>query len=781
MPQPTLTLQIGGMHCGACVAHVEQVIRKVPGVRLAAVNLAIEQAIVQLDEPAHNPSIGDLIIAAVTRAGYQASIRSPTASTAGSTSHKSLKAAGTHDQHPASTDDASAWRRRFLYTLPLSASVMVLGMVWMTPVSAWVQLALTIPIYAWIGGVIARRVWSGLRTGRLDMDTLILLGTTAALVLSLWRLFATGHSAGHESLGVGEASVYVYFDSTAVVLSLVCAGRWLEGRARSSAAQAIAGLASLTPEFATVVSQGHTTERTTADLQVGDEVLVRPGQRLACDGQVLSGASDIDESMLTGESVRVHRSAGEHVFAGTLNGEGVLHVRVLQPAGSTVLAQIAELTRQAQLEKSDIQRLADRVAGVFVPVVLVIAIAVVLGWGLLAGSGSGTLTGDMVASGWTRGVEAAVSVLIVACPCALGLAVPMAILVGSGVGARHGIIIKQPRALEHAGAIKTILLDKTGTITDGRFELVQMVLTDKLGDNELLRLAASVEAGSEHPIGRALVAAAQQRGIPFAAASMVTAHTGLGVSGEVEGVQVFVGMPEAASDFVEFAERVESLRSGLLDSSMYTVIAVIEGGPDGTTRGLLCLRDSPKPGAVRAIALLHQLGCDVAMVTGDAVGPARSIARQLGITEVHAGVRPEGKLELVRQAQLKGPVAMVGDGVNDAPALAAADLSIAMGNGADIAGHAADIVLVSSELANLPRAIVLSRAMMYRIRMGLVWAFGYNIVLLPVAAAGWLTPMLAAAAMSLSSVSVIANALMLRRVKLDIEPTVTGGRPIPDS
>ncbi len=784
-----LELAISGMHCGACVAHVEKALRKLPGVHDAAVNLATSKGVVSFDPASITP---EQIFQAVTHAGYQPAqvavlpaAGAPVAVSAGPAVAQS--APGTPIA-PRSTlpPEAAAWRRRFLAGLLPGLVVSVLGMGFMVLWSGWIQAPIAVVMLLTLGRPFIAGALAGLRRGRLDMDALIACGTLAATGWSLAELLRVTLAPADTAGPLWGRHVHLYFDSAAAILVLIALGKHLEARARWSASRAITGLAELAPETAERrTPQGDWQSVPAAALAVGDVVLVRPGGRIPADGLVVpgdgAGRSEVDESLVTGESMPVAKAPGDSVVAGTLNLTGALLVAVERTGSSSLLGRIADLVERAQLSKSRIQRTADAVAGVFVPIVLLLALGSLVGWGLLGHD-------------WSRAIQAAVTVLIVACPCALGLAVPTAVMVGTGLGARHGIVIKDAAAIERAGRLTTVVLDKTGTLTLGRPGLIEIhPLRPGLDDAESLRLAAAVELLSEHPIAAAITAAARRRGVPLAPGRQFISHPGLGASATVEGVRVFVGRPEHAADFARHSARIAELRARGL-----TVVGLIEGdgdlsAPTGVLRALLAVRDRLRPSAREAVAQLHALGLRTVMLTGDQPEAAQAVASEAGIDTVIAGVRPEGKHAAI--AQLKsagGVVAMVGDGVNDAAALAEADvgfavLSIDGTSGTAIAADAGHVVLLAAPTANsassdasvaedaaasagglnsLPKAVRLSRAMMRRIHTGLFWAFAYNAVLLPVAAAGWLNPMLAALAMSLSSVSVVANALWLRRVNL---------------
>jgi Cu+-exporting ATPase len=718
-----VTVKIGGMHCGACVAHVEKAIRKVPGVRTASVNLATGTGRVEFEPTAaYTPDASSRVVDAVVRAGYTAIPQTDQAP------------AGATADTESEPDDAAMWRRRTVLGAVLGVPVMVLGMAWMSTTSAWLQFVPATVLQVILGGAFVRGAWRGARSGRVDMDMLVAIGTLSAYGWSVVALLRGDH--------------HVYFDTSVVILTLIALGKSFEARARARAGEAMSGLLALLPSSAAVFTGATPVETPIDRIRVGDEVLVRPGERAPVDGEVLDGTSDVDEALVTGESTPVAKRAGQSIAAGALNLTGALRVRATGVGAGSTVAQVAALVREAQGRKARVQRIADSAAGVFVPVVLVIALGTLLAWGVLGGD-------------WATGTWAAVSVLIVACPCALGLAVPTAVMVGSATGARSGIVIRDPAALERAGGIRSVVLDKTGTLTRGELRLVDGALIEPgLERDRAVALAAALERSSTHPIAQAIIHAAEAEWVEAPASRVVP---GVGVLGEVGGRSLGVVAARGASDSADLTADIERLeREGA------TVVALVDAAGDrpGRTLALLALRDEPRPEAREAVARLRRMGLEPVMLTGDAAAAAKAVADSVGIERVIANVSPADKERIVRELAASGPVAMVGDGMNDAPALAAADIGIAMGSGTHIAASAGHIILVGGDLRALPRAVVLSRAMMRRIRMGLFWAFAYNAVLVPVAAAGWLHPMFAAGAMSLSSVSVVLNALALRRVKL---------------
>ena len=715
-----LDFEVEGMTCGSCAARIQRILGQQPGVASAEVNFATGKARVA---PDGGVIVGDLQ-AAVERIGYRI-----TPIVAGTP-------AGAQATLEAQAE--AAWRWRLLVALPL---VLLLVGLAMLPVGAmdqtWGRLAafaLATPVQFLVGWPFLREAARRARRRAANMDTLIAMGTLAAYGFSVWQLVSGGMD--------------LYFEAAAVIIAFLVLGRFLEARAKRRAGHAIRALLELGAKQARVVRDGEEVLVPVEEVAVGDLLRVRPGEKIPTDGEVVAGASAIDESMLTGESVPVDKTVGDQVTGATVNTSGVLTVRATRVGAETALAQIVRLVEDAQASKGHVQRLADRVAGVFVPVVIAIALLTFAAWTVVGGDPQ-------------RGLVAAVAVLIIACPCALGLATPTAIMVGTGRGAELGVLIKSVEVLERTRRITTVVFDKTGTLTRGEMALTDVRPADGLEEAELLRRAGAVEADSEHPIGQAITAAARQRigVLPEAIGFQVLA--GRGARADVDGTRVWVGrrklmahagllVPAAMADA---AERLEQAGK-----------TVVLAGWDGEVRGVLAVADTLKDGAPELVARLHAMGLEVAMLTGDNARTGQATAERAGIDWVLAEVLPEDKIGEVARLQGEGRVvAMVGDGVNDAPALVQADLGIAIGAGTDVAIEASDLTLIRGDLAGVATAIGLSRRTYRTVVQNLGWAFGYNVAAIPLAALGLLSPIVAGAAMALSSVSVVGNSLRLRR------------------
>ena len=717
----TLDLDISGMSCASCAARIEKRLNQIDGVQ-ATVNYATEKALVTA--PAALPPTE--LVAAVEQAGYGASLPQPEdprpddGTTAGSV--------------PPATDNATGLCRRLVVSAALSLPVVVLAMVsgWQFPGWQWLSLVLATPVVAWGGWPFHASTWRNLRRGATTMDTLVSLGTLAAYGWSVWALV------------VGGPGAPIYLEVAAGVTTFLLAGRFLESRSKRQAGAALRALLELGAKEVAVRTADGERRIPIGRLAVGQEFLVRPGEQVATDGVVIDGESAVDNALLTGESVPVDVRPGTEVIGAAVNAGGRLVVRATRIGADTQLAQLARLVEAAQTGKAPVQRLADRISAVFVPVVLGLAGLTLLGW-LVAGAAIPTA------------FTAAVAVLVVACPCALGLATPTALLVGTGRAAQLGIVIKGPEVLESTRAVDTVVLDKTGTVTTGTMEVRDVLPAGGESADAVLRRAAAVEQGSEHPIGRAIVRAAHD-GLPPMA--QFASSGGLGVTAEVDGVETAVGRPE----FVREAGHDLSGVAALVTEAARTGVSGVVVGWAGRARGLITVADEPKPTSRAAVDGLRGLGLHPMLLTGDQQAAARRVADQVGIEDVRADVLPADKLVAVRELQQQGRVvAVVGDGVNDAAALAQADLGIAVGTGADVAIQASDLTLVGGDLRGVVEAIRLSRRTLRVIKGNLFWAFAYNAAAIPVAAAGLLSPMVAGAAMALSSVCVVANSLRLRR------------------
>jgi len=728
VPHDEAELRIEGMTCASCVGRVERALLAVPGVLSATVNLTTEQAHVSR---VRGTAGAAELLAAVQKAGYVAHLLNADQPAA----------------PPAPSRDG--WKVALAAALSAPLVIPMLGDLfgrhWM--LAGWLQWLLATPVQFWLGARFYRAGWLALRAGSGNMDLLVSLGTSAAYGLSLWLLWQADGAMAH-----------LYFESSAVVITLVLLGKWLESRAKRQTTDAIRALQALRPATARVRRDSIDLDVPVAELVVGDLVVVRPGERVAADGRVEDGRSHVDESLITGESLPVAKQAGDRVTGGALNAEGLLLVRTQAVGAESTLARIVRMVESAQAGKAPIQRLVDQVSAVFVPVVVGLALLTLLGWGLL--------TGD-----WSAGVLNAVAVLVIACPCALGLATPAAIMVGTGAAARRGILIKDAQALEIAHAVRVVAFDKTGTLTEGRPQLASAEPASQAGlsAEQLVGLAAALQSGSQHPLAAAVLAAATP---PLAAAAEVRALPGRGIAGVVEGQSLQLGSTRLMDESGVARGALEA-RALELQSEGRTVSWLAGRHGDGPWRllGLLAFGDTLKPGAAAAIATLRGLGLRTLMISGDNAGSANAVGSALGIDDVRAEVLPEQKAGLVASLRAEigsggGKVAMVGDGINDAPALAAADVGMAMAGeqgGTDAAMQAAGITLMRGDPALVAQAIDISRRTTAKIRQNLFWAFFYNVVGIPLAAFGLLNPVVAGAAMAMSSVSVLTNALLLKR------------------
>jgi P-type Cu+ transporter len=736
---PDLDLAIEGMTCASCVRRVERALKLVPGVVSAEVNLATERARVRVASSA-SP---DQLAAAVQKAGYDARLLGPDASS------------------PDADEGAAARSRGGLVrvgiaaalSLPLLAGMVghLLGLEWMLP--AWAQFVLATPVQFWLGWRFYVAGWRAVRAGAGNMDLLVALGTSAAWGLStyLWLTAPPGHEPG------------LYYETSALLITFILLGKWLEARAKGQTASALRALMGLRPDTARLLRDGSETEVALRQVRVGDLVVVRPGERIPVDGTVIEGSASVDESMLTGESRPVEKERGNRVTGGSIDADGRLVVETTAIGAETTLARIVRLVESAQASKAPIQRLVDRVAGVFVPAVLGVALVTFCAWWAGSGSAEAALLN-------------AVAVLVIACPCSLGLATPTAIMAGTGVAARHGILIKDAEALERAHAVTTVVFDKTGTLTEGRPELRDVLPDAGVPRADLLRLAAALQAASEHPLARAVRARAEADGFSPPSATDFRALPGRGVSAEVEGRRLVLGSARLMQER-EVSSPLEA-RARELEGAGLTVSWLAETEPEPRVLGLLAFGDTVKASASAAVDALKSRGIGTVMLTGDGRGAARAVGDQVGVDEVVAEALPDGKADAVSALRGKGQVvAMVGDGINDAPALAAADVGVAMATGAEVAMSAAAITLMRGDPLLVPAALDVSRRTYGKIRQGLFWAFAYNVIGIPLAAFGLLSPVLAGGAMALSSVSVVANALLLRRWRPAAVSPAAGAMP----
>ncbi len=727
-----IALKVEGMTCASCVGRVEKALKKVPGVTGATVNLATETATVEA-----SGDVAEAALAAVRKAGYVATVR----------------VEGKREAEPVATHEGLQVALVAVLAAPLALPMLVAPFGIDATLSAGSQLALATVVQFHFGARFYVGAWKALRSGAGNMDLLVALGTSAAYLLSVYLMFAHG------------GAQHLYFEAAAVVIALVRLGKWLETRAKRQTTAAIRALAALRPERARLIREGVESEVAVEVVRVGDLVAILPGERMPVDAVVIEGDSHADEALITGESLPVAKHPGSRLTAGAVNGEGRLIARTTAVGAETTLARIIRNVESAQAAKAPIQRLVDRVSEVFVPVIIVIAFITFLGWGLANGH-------------WEQAILNAVAVLVIACPCALGLATPTAIMAGTGVAARHGILIKDAEALEHAHAVRVVAFDKTGTMTEGKPTVVEVLETlgETLGDRppvaaadtgglspKVLRLAASVQRTSDHPLARAVVKAAEVEGLELLPATDAKAVPGRGVEATVDGMRLAIASDRWAEE-LQAAGRDEWRDAVLrLQEEGRTVSWLIELGERPRALGVLAFGDTVKPGAAELVRKLRVLGVRSILLTGDNAGAAKTAATALGIDDVRANVLPEDKARAVAELRSEGVVAMVGDGINDAPALAAADVGIAMGSGTDVAMHTAGITLMRGDPTLVADALEISRRTYAKIRQNLFWAFIYNLVGVPLAAFGLLNPVIAGAAMALSSVSVVTNALLLKR------------------
>jgi Cu+-exporting ATPase len=719
----TWQLEIEGMTCASCVTRVEKALSNVPNVLSAEVNLATELARVE----AHDNTDADTLLQAVERAGYHARIVSDKQFATGLQNAKPIQ------WWPVALAAA--------LTIPLMLPMMASAIGIAVEINGWWQLALATPVQFWLGARFYRAAWKAIRAGAGNMDLLVSIGTSAGYGLSVYLLIA--HSA--------HGTPHLYFEASSAVITLVLLGKWLEARAKRQTTGAIRALYELRPEFARVREGATHRDVPIERIKINDLVVVRPGEKIAVDGVIIEGSSAVDESLLTGESMPIEKSVGDSVVGGSINAEGVLVVRTTLALSESKLARVIRAVESAQAKKAPIQKTVDRVSAIFVPIVLVIALVALLAWGLSTGN-------------WEQAIINAVAVLVISCPCALGLATPTALMAGTGVAAQRGILIKDAEALEIAHQIQSVAFDKTGTLTEGRPSLIN-TFSPSATASEVFTLARALQSGSEHPLARAVIAAADKMGAELKLSAQTSAIPGRGVSGLVDGRQLRFGSTRymrelgvvlsTADDFLAAANKRGSTVSWLADVSSTPQLL---GGFE--------FADPIKDRAAIAVDSLRTMGISTILITGDNQASANAVGFQLGMNEIHAEVLPTEKASLVDALKNQGAVvAMVGDGVNDAPALAAADVGIAMSTGTDVAMQASGITLMRGDPALIADAIDVSRQTYKKIRQNLFWAFAYNVIGIPLAAFGMLNPIVAGAAMAFSSISVIGNAMLLRRWK----------------
>ncbi len=739
VPTEEMTFGVKGMTCASCVSHVEKALNRLPGVLEASVNLATESA--RIKAVAGMVTRG-LVERAVDDAGY-------TAQFAKNVDTISLEAQREKELQAEKRDLMVAIALSFPLLVPML--VMPFGLSWNLP--AWVQMALASPVQFWLGGRFYRAGWKALRAGTGNMDLLVALGTTAAYALSVYLMIKASDANAHHN-------GHLYFETAAVLITLVRLGKYLEARAKRQTSAAIRALQALRPETARIQRNGQESEIPIDAVQPGDVVIIRPGERIAVDGVIMEGLSAIDESLITGESLPVAKDVGDKVTGGAVNGEGLLHVQATHVGAESTLARIIRLVEDAQAAKAPIQKLVDRVSAVFVPTVVLIAVLTIFVFGLMSGD-------------WESAIVRGVSVLVIACPCALGLATPTAIMAGTGMGARHGILIKDAEALELAHSLNIVAFDKTGTLTEGHPEVVGLQ-TIGIGEKELVAMAASLQKGSEHPLAKAVLRYAIKSGVDSQSALEVKALPGRGIEGRVGTRFLRLGSLRLAE---EDRINIDPLRSWLESAhgSGQTVSWLVDRDRRELL-GAIAFSDKIKDTAASTIEALHKLNVKTVMLTGDNQASAAVVAKALGLDDYRAEVLPQDKAAVIHDMRSQGSVvAMVGDGLNDAPALAAADVGIAMASGTDVAMHSSGITLMRSNPLLIPDAIDLSRRTYQKIKQNLFWAFFYNAVGIPLAALGYLSPMIAGSAMAFSSVSVVANALLLNRWRPAAGSAAKGG------
>lgn len=730
-----MDLEIQGMSCASCVARVEKALKNVPGVTDAKVNLATEKARVTVD---HSQAGGEDLVQAVAKAGYTAVLPKS------HDEHQHMN----HMSHGVESGDNKTialqkQKDRVIVAAILSAPMIVPMLLqpfgYELHLPAWVQFMLAFPVQFWLGGKFYGTSWKAIKNFSGNMDLLVALGTTAAFGLSMYLwIFGDGssHQAGH-----------YYFEGAAVIITLVLLGKYLETKAKYQTTEAISALQALRPETARVRRGTTEEEIPTVQVRVGDLVVIRPGEKVPVDGLVVEGHSELDESLITGESLLVHKTVNDKVIGGSVNAHGALVVRTTAIGAESTLARIVRLVENAQAAKAPVERLVDKVSAIFVPVVIVIALLTVLAWGFYSGN-------------WEQAIINGVAVLVIACPCALGLATPASIIVGTGVAAKAGILIKDAEALEIAHSVSAVAFDKTGTLTEGK-PRVSNFIADSGKEKEVLGLLAAIQSGSEHPLAKAALEKAQAEGVSFAPAKNIKAIPGRGLQGDVGGEIILVGteklLQERGLDGGAFLSQAKEREEA------GETVSFIANDTHKKVLGVVSYGDQPKASAKETLRRLHELNVRTLMLTGDNEGAAKKVAGILGLDEFRARVLPEDKANVIKELKSQGAVvAMVGDGVNDAPALAASDVGIAMATGTDVAMHTAGITLMRGNPLLIPDAIEISRRTYSKIKQNLFWAFIYNIIGIPLAALGFLNPVIAGGAMAFSSVSVITNALLLK-------------------
>ncbi|HEY8833009.1 MAG TPA: heavy metal translocating P-type ATPase [Gemmatimonadaceae bacterium] len=735
-----ISFPVNGMTCAACQARVQRALASEPGVIDASVNLLTRSAAVRYESATVSP---ERLVEAVRATGYEAELP-----VAGETAARTMSRRQDGEERHARELATKAAVTVVAGIVAMGISMMLRG----NPLTNFGLLGLTTVILVWAGRDIYRRAWKAVRHGSADMNTLVTLGTGSAFIYSVIATIAPSLFARN---GIAPD---VYYEAVIFIIGLVLAGRAIEARATRKTSEALRRLVTLLPASARVEENGSWIDKPLADVRSGETVVVRPGERIPVDGIVVAGSSDVDESMLTGEPLPVAKSVGDRVVGGTLNTTGAFRYRATSVGAESVLARIVGLMEEAQSSRAPIQRLADRVSAVFVPTVLAIAIVTFIAWYAIGGS-----------SALPHAIAAAVSVLIIACPCAMGLAVPTAVMVATGRGAEMGLLIKGGEILQRAGDVDTVVLDKTGTVTEGTPAVARVIPVGTLSEAEILACAAALERHSEHPVAAAIVRAANAKGLALHPATDFRSRTGSGVTGKVQGQDVAVGNAPLMRELGIATENLQLSGESSLPATSDLYVAV-----DGTVVGVIAISDSLRPTSREAVQRLEEMGVDVVLLTGDRLSTASGIAQEVGIQRVVAEVLPQGKVAEIRRLQALGKVvAMVGDGINDAPALAQSDVGISMPRGTDIAIEASDIALMRSDLRGVPAAISLSRQTMATMKQNLFWAFVYNVIGIPIAAGVlypftgvMLSPIIASAAMALSSVSVVTNSLRLRRARV---------------